>query len=83
MILYAIFTVLLFWHVTMIINFHEFTVWDSKIFYNVKELGEVDISEFMQDLTFAFKFKDSPVDMVDNEYVYINFVYQIKQDNGE
>jgi len=54
LVVYFAFIGLFVWHSAMILNFHEYTVWDSNIFYDLKELGEVDVSELLKDFTFGF-----------------------------
>ena len=38
----------------------------------------MDISEIMPDFVFGFKYQSEPVDMIDNQYININFMYQNK-----
>ena len=55
----------------------NYTLQNSTIFYNVEtNPEEVDISQLMKDFAFGFKFNRQPIDMIDNQYVKIDFKYE-------
>ena len=58
-----------------IVSYNHIDIAQTNIFYDVSEL-EFNVTHFMSNFTFGFKYKGNPIDMVENEYVRVHFTYE-------
>ena len=57
-----------------ILNFNEYDVSQSLIFQDVKNL-KIDFKEDVMNFAFGFQWERKVIDMIDNEFVTINYIY--------
>ena len=58
-------------------SFDEYDVSQSLIFHDVSK-EQIDYSEGIKEFAFGFKWDGEYVDMLDNEFIHVNFDYEHK-----
>ena len=69
--------VLLGFYLQDILYYTNTEIAQTKIFRDVTTL-ELNATDLMSNFTYGFKYEGQPVDMVDNEYVWIHWKYEEK-----
>ena len=57
-------------------NYDEYNIYSSQLFYDIKQLDETDVSGLMEDLAIGFLYNGKPLDVIGNEYFSLRMVYE-------
>lgn len=71
------------YYIYIIVTYRDYNLQTSKIFYEMKDLGEINFADEIKDYSWGFRLKGQPFNVIDNEYIYISNVFEHKKSQPE